>query len=143
MRFDRSNYMQDDNLAKSDRATMLASIEARVPLLDHRVVEFAASLPDSHLISDGRTKFVLRELARKYVPAALLERPKMGFSVPIDAWLRGPLREWAGESLRKGGARGIMGGSKGINLIEQGYFDGQSITPWQMWALVTLCAWLE
>lgn len=141
---DACHYMPDDNLVKVDRAAMSCSLETRVPLIDHRVFEFAWRLPLNYKIKGGTGKHILREVLYRHVPKALIERPKMGFGVPIDSWLRGPLKEWAATLLAPD------------RLKEEGFFDPVPIARkwrehqsgarnWQyhLWTILMFQAWLE
>ena len=95
MFMDTLNYLPNDILVKIDRAAMASSLETRLPLLDHRVVEFAWRTPLNMKLKNNRSKWLLRQVLKKYLPENLIEGPKKGFSVPIAEWLRGPLKNWA------------------------------------------------
>jgi asparagine synthase (glutamine-hydrolysing) len=144
MYFDTVSYLPDDILVKVDRAAMGVSLETRVPFLDHRLVEFAWRLPLGFKIRRGVTKWLLRQVLYRHVPRELIERPKTGFGVPIDSWLRGPLKEWA-ESLLDP-----------IRLAREGFFNpapiqqkwkehlsGQHNWQYHLWDVLMFQVWLE
>lgn len=144
MALDGLTFLPDDILAKVDRASMAVSLETRAPFLDRDVVEFAWSLPMSMKLRDGQGKWLLRRLLDRHVPRHLIDRPKMGFGIPLDDWLRGPLRDWAEALLAED------------RLRAEGYFDpapvraawtrhlrGEAALGYRLWSVLMFQAWLE
>jgi asparagine synthase (glutamine-hydrolysing) len=141
---DSIGYLPDDILAKVDRAAMAVSLETRIPLLDRQVVEFAWSLPLRFKVRDGRSKWLLRQVLSRYVPDAIMERPKMGFGVPVGEWMRGPLRAWVEDLLDR------------QRLEREGFFDaGKVRARWEthlsgrhdladsLWPLLMFQSWRQ
>ena len=137
-------YLPDDIFQKVDRASMAVSLETRAPFMDFEVIEYAMSLPLSLKIKNNQGKWILKQLLYQYVPKEIVDRPKMGFGVPIGDWLRGPLREWA-ESL-----------INNDKLIKDGYLDIETVKYiWnehlskkrdrtsEIWNILMFQAWLE
>lgn len=140
---DLCSYLPDDILVKVDRAAMAVSLEGRIPLLDHRVVEFAATLPDQYKSQHGLSKWCLRQVLYRYVPSSLIERPKRGFAVPMASWLRGPLREWAENLLSENRmtAQGLLNTTL-IRTMWAEHLSGRRNHAYRLWNVLMLQAWL-
>ncbi|WP_045226445.1 asparagine synthase (glutamine-hydrolyzing) [Methyloterricola oryzae] len=141
---DQTLYLPDDILVKVDRASMAVGLEMRVPLLDHRLVEWAWGLPFSFKYRDGSGKWLLRQVLCKYVPSVLFERPKQGFGIPIDDWLRGPLREWAEELLsHRSLAICPQLNASAVQGIWRQHCQGRINAGYALWNVLMLMAWLQ
>ena len=134
-------YLPDDVLTKVDRASMIVALETRVPLLDRRVVEFAWSLPKELLIHNGVGKWLLRQVLYRYVPKALLERPKTGFSVPLGEWLRGPLRDWAEDLLSERALAHSGLEPKPVRRLWQAVLSEKSWQHYALWNVLIYQDW--
>lgn len=142
MAIDTVTYLPDDILAKVDRAAMAYSLETRVPFLDHEIVEFAWRLPIDYKIRNGTGKWPLRQILYRYVPKALIERPKMGFGVPIASWLRGPLKQWGDDLLSSATIR--SGGVFDADQVWKKWTEHQSgKRNWQhqLWCILMFQSW--
>lgn len=144
MYFDLVTYLPDDILVKVDRASMAVSLEGRMPLLDHRVVELAWSFPLEFKLRNGTGKFLLKKVLDHYIPAELIERPKMGFSVPVGDWIRGPLRPWAESLLSEARLRqeGFLN-AKAVREKWDQHLSGDRNWQHQLWDILLFQAWLN
>lgn len=141
---DTLSYLTDDILVKVDRAAMAVSLETRVPFLDHSVLEHAWRIPLDLKLRNGKSKWCLREILYKYVPKDLIERPKMGFAVPLDAWLRGPLMPWADNLLAEDRLR--VEGFFDVEVISrmwQEHKSGKRNWQYQLWDVLMFQSWYE
>lgn len=141
---DTLSYLPDDILVKLDRSAMSVSLEGRIPFLDPEVVKFAWSLPLEMKVAGGRGKLILRALLDRYVPRTLIDRPKMGFGIPLDAWLRGPLSSWAADLLAPDAIRrqGFFD-PVAVDRIWRQHRSGRANNAHALWNVLMFCSWLE
>lgn len=141
---DMASYLPGDILVKIDRATMANGLEARAPLLDRRLVELSWRIPTSIHLHDGSGKWILRSLLERHVPRSLFHRPKTGFGIPLDSWLRGPLREWADALLSRDAlaANGHVD-PDAVRAIWQSHLSGRSNAQYGLWNVLMLQAWIN
>jgi asparagine synthase (glutamine-hydrolysing) len=144
MALDQITYLPNDILVKVDRTSMASSIEARVPFLDHRLIEYSWKIPYSLKFRNGKTKWILRKILKNYVPENLTERPKMGFGIPLNDWLRGPLREWAENLLneKKLSEEGFFN-SKIIRDKWEDYISNKNKSLYDLWNVLMFQAWRD
>jgi asparagine synthase (glutamine-hydrolysing) len=141
---DMIGYLPGDILVKLDRASMATSLEARCPILDHRVVEFAWRLPNAAKVRHGQGKWILRQVLNRYLPHHLIDRPKQGFDVPIGAWLRGPLREWAADLLSEPRLRRqTFLDARRVQSCWLDHLNGRRDHSRTLWAVLMLQSWLD
>ena len=144
MALDLVSYLPDDILVKVDRAAMGVSLETRVPLLDPRVIRYAWSLPRDFKVRSGKTKWALRQVLYRHVPSTLIDHPKKGFAVPIEEWLRGPLRDWAESLLDDALIRkqGVLE-PEFVSEAWDNYLTGDNDATSQIWNMLMFQAWSQ
>jgi len=141
---DQTTYLPNDILTKVDRASMSVGLEARVPFLDPRLVDFSWSIPDHLKVKNDQGKTLLREILYNYVPRELMDRPKQGFSIPLADWLRGPLREWADDLLNENRLK--SDGFFNPSIVREKWkihLDGRDGWHYHLWDILMFQCWLD
>ena len=144
MAIDYQSYLVDDILQKVDRATMTVSLEGREPLLDHRIIEFAAQLPDSYKYHKGIKKYMLREITHQYIPKEMMDRPKMGFAIPIAEWMKTDLKELVNDYINETSIKEqqIFNWSS-VESLKNAFFNGKKEYDYKLWYLLMFQMWYE
>ena len=144
MAIDYQTYLVDDILQKVDRATMTASLEGREPFLDHRVIEYAAQLPDDFKYHNGIKKYILREIVHDYIPKEKMDRPKMGFAIPLASWMQNELKEMVDDYINEKNIReqGLFNW-KAVNRLKINFFSGKTEYDFKLWYLLMFQMWYE
>jgi asparagine synthase (glutamine-hydrolysing) len=144
MYWDQMNYLPGDNLAKVDRASMAVSLETRLPLLSHQIAEISWRIPRSMKVRNGNSKWILKQILNKYIPRELVDRPKMGFSVPIAYWLRNELCEWASDLLGSSRVKdNEILDQRLISRVWREHATGEKDHALKLWSVLMYLSWLD
>lgn len=144
MAIDYKTYQLDDILVKVDRATMSVSLEGREPLLDHRIIEFVSQLPSSYKIKDGNKKYILKSIVHDYIPKELMDRPKMGFSIPLNEWFGDELKKYVLEYLdsKKIAKTGVLNVEE-VEKLKKQWLENSNFSANKIWLVLTFMMWYE
>jgi hypothetical protein len=144
MAIDYKTYQIDDILTKVDRATMSVSLEGREPLLDHRIIEFVSQLPSSYKIKDGNKKYILKSIVHDYIPKELMDRPKMGFSIPLNEWFGDELKKYVLEYLdsKKIAKTGVLNVEE-VEKLKKQWLENSNFSANKIWLVLTFMMWYE
>ena len=144
MAIDFQTYLPDDILQKVDRASMSVSLEGREPFLDHRVIEWAAQLPLAYKYNKGNKKFIIKEIVHQYLPKSIMDRPKMGFGIPIAHWLQHELKPFVDQYLEEGFIvkQGIFNNDE-IQRIRRSFYQGRTERAEKIWYLLMFQMWYD
>ena len=144
MILDMQTYLQDDILVKLDRASMFSSLETRVPYLDHNLIEWVLSMPKNLKSSNGLSKVCLRKVLYKYIPRKIIERPKMGFGIPINIWLKEDLKDWAEDLLSESALNNQnIFNTNTVRAIWSEHIEGKKDNHNKLWSIINFQLWMK